>query len=514
VSAETEEPLTCESLRKSLASSFARCFSPTSKALKRCAAVSLITVIGFSGCNRNRAWHSAAANQSPNSISNSNTCKISEEDAAGLSGDLSTDVHAARDYAATVAGMLKEEKFEELDCLADHARTTRERFPGGMWKLHELYKGLYKPVPYPIHPTQEDWDALLQELQKWVTARPQSVTARVALASAYIGYAADARGDGYANTVSEGGWKLFRERTAEARRVLEEASELPMKCPEWYVVEQNVAQNLNWNEAEKRALFEQASKFEPGYYYYARVLATDLLPKRGGESGATENFAREVADRMGGTQGDILYFQIASANYVMCACEDDPHLSLARIERGFEATEKQYGISMLNLNRIAFLAARTRPDDELFADQAFARIGDQWDEETWRIESDFELAKAAASFLGERQAIQQAADANMKTPEGLRYKAMFEKPYKELIKECVRPSDSDLGTFMTLTNVGAGGTIEDVRIASPSGVAMCLYEKLHALQLAKVTPFPPPPQAPYWVRLDLDWAEFVPAAAK
>jgi hypothetical protein len=43
---------------------------------------------------------------------------------------------------------------------------------------------------------------------------------------------------------------------------------------------------------------------------------------------------------------------------------------------------------------------------------------------------------------------------------------------------------------------------------------MCLYEKLHALQLAKVTPFPPPPQAPYWVRLDLDWAEFVPAAAK
>jgi hypothetical protein len=89
---------------------------------------------------------------------------------------------------------------------------------------------------------------------------------------------------------------------------------------------------------------------------------------------------------VGGDQGDILYFQIASANSVMCACEDDPHLSLARIERGFEASEKQYGISMLNLNRIAFLTARTRPDDEVFADKALTRIGEQWDEETWTIE--------------------------------------------------------------------------------------------------------------------------------
>jgi hypothetical protein len=410
--------------------------------------------------------------------------------------------------------MLKEEKFGELDRVADHSRAAKERFPGGMWKLHELYKGLYEPVPYPVHPTQEDWDALLQELQKWVTARPESVTARVALAWAYIGYAGDARGDGYANTVSESGWKLFRVRTADAKRILEEASALPTKCPEWYVVMQSVAQNLDWSETEKRALFERAIKFEPGYYYYARTLASGLLPKWGGAPGATEKFAQEAADRVGGDQGDILYFQIASSNSVMCACAGDPHLSLERIERGFDATEKQYGVSMLNLNRMAFLAARTRPDDELLADKAFARIGDQWDEETWRIEEDFKLAKTAASFLGKRQAIQQAAEANMKTPEGLRYKVAFEKPYKELVKECVRPSDSDVGTFMTLTNVGAKGTIEDVRIASPSGVAMCLYEKLHALQLAKATPFPPPPQAPYWVRLDVNLGEFAPVATK
>jgi hypothetical protein len=482
----------------------------------------LLAVVGLAACHSNRAWRNIPATQASNPISStssntnssSSTCKISEEDAASLNGDLSTDVRGSLDYIATVARMLKEEKFQELDCLADRSRSTKERFPGGMWTMHELYQGVSNPVQYPVHPTQEDWEALLQRLQGWLTARPKSITARIALASAYIGYAGDARGDGSANTVSESGWKLFGERTAEAKRILEETSALPTKCPEWYVVMQEVAQNEGWSEAKKRALFDQATQFEPAYYYYARVLASNLLPKWGGEPGATERFTQEAADRVGGEQGDILYFQVASANSVVCACEGDPHLSLARIERGFEASEKLYGVSVLNLNRIAFLAARMRPDDEIFADKALTRIGDQWDEETWTIEKDFELAKTAASFLSKREILMQTADANMKTTEGLRYKASFEKPYMDLVKQCVRPSDRGVGTFMTLTSVAANGTIEDVRIASSSGVALCLYEKLRALQQEKATPFPPPPHPGYWVRLDLDWAEFAPDAAR
>jgi hypothetical protein len=56
--------------------------------------------------------------------------------------------------------------------------------------------------------------------------------------------------------------------------------------------------------------------------------------------------------------------------------------------------------------------------------------------------------------------------------------------------------------------------IDDVRIASTNGVAVCLYEKLRALQQEKALPFPPPPKPGYWVRLDLDWAELAPVAAK
>lgn len=454
--------------------------------------------------------------------SSPNPCKVTEEEAAGLSGDLSTDVHAASRYAGTIADMLKAEKFEELDCLADRARSNKERFSGGTWQIHELYGGLYQPVQYPTHATHEDWIDLLQRLQHWVTARPKSITARVALARAYISYAFEARGSGLANTVSDSGWKLFGERIAEAKRILDEASTLPTRCPEWYVDMLLVGQYQGWDVAKERALFEEAAKFEPGYYYYSRVLAAYLLPKWQGEEGDTEKFLQETADGIGGDQGDILYFQVASANYVICCCDDNPHLSWERIERGFEASEKRYGVSMLNLNRIAYLATHFGKTDPILADKILTRIGDQWDEETWETKKDFDMVKKWAAYMApfavKLHALEASAEANIHTPEGPAYKASFEKTYRGFVQECVRTDggavDKWTGTFESLTSVGAKGTVEDTKIYSMGPVVTCLYNKLQALQQEKATPFPPPPQAGYWVRVDFDWAEFAPVAAK
>src|ERR1041385_8348930 len=101
-------------------------------------------------------------------------------------GDLSVDIHALGNFTDGVARIRKEEKFEELDCLADHARAGKERLPGGLWRIQQMYEGLRQPVPYSVHATQEDWTHLLQRLQKWVRMRPKSITARVALALAYL----------------------------------------------------------------------------------------------------------------------------------------------------------------------------------------------------------------------------------------------------------------------------------------------------------------------------------------
>src|SRR5208282_5843665 len=157
-------------------------------------------------------------------------CVLTDAETAALSGDASVDVHAVHNFSKAINGLLKAEKFEQLDCIADLARSHKETFPGGMWKLHAVYSGLEKPL---LHPTEEDWKTHIELLQRWVSARPESITARVALAESYVNYGEDARGPGFADTVSDSGWKLLAERTAKASQILLEASTLSSKCPEW-----------------------------------------------------------------------------------------------------------------------------------------------------------------------------------------------------------------------------------------------------------------------------------------
>jgi Domain of unknown function (DUF4034) len=443
-------------------------------------------------------------------------CKLGQADTAGLNGDLSTDIQALSDFMETLRSMLKRQQFEQIDCVADHFRSAKERFPGGVWKLHSLYQGLAKPVQYPVHATAQDWAASIELLRQWVREQPKSVTARIALASAYEEFAWDARGKGYADTVSDSGWNLFEARTTESKRLLDEASILPTKCPEWYLVMLQLAVDQTWKTAQVRALFEEASKAEPGYYYYARVFARYLQPKWNGEPGDTEAFIQEIADRVGGEQGDFLYFEIA--NNLICGCENDLRLSWPRIVKGFEASEKLYGSSMLNLNLIAYVACHYGQRDPVLAEKVFSRIGEQWYPETWGRQKDFESSKQwAASYaptISKQQAIEALAAANEKIPEGSRYKAAFEEKYNELFKDCVRTHGELAAKFETLTSVGADGTVGDMKVYFYGPTAMCLYERLHSFQEKNEPAFPRPPQGPYWIRLDVDGTQFTSAISK
>ena len=115
---------------------------------------------------------------------------------------------------------------------ADIAKKNKDTFPGGMWKVHTIYLALEKPA---LHATAKDWTKHIELLQKWSDRNPESITARVALAEAYVNEGWQARGNGYADTVSKDGWSIFENRAKRARETLERASKLSTKCPEWYV---------------------------------------------------------------------------------------------------------------------------------------------------------------------------------------------------------------------------------------------------------------------------------------
>jgi hypothetical protein len=85
-------------------------------------------------------------------------------------------------YKAAIRRLFAAGEFAGLDCIANTARTSKASFAEGRWKLNVFYWAIAQPEG---HATEDDWNAHLKILNRWVAAKPQSVTARVALANAY-----------------------------------------------------------------------------------------------------------------------------------------------------------------------------------------------------------------------------------------------------------------------------------------------------------------------------------------
>jgi hypothetical protein len=223
-------------------------------------------------------------------VNNSQKSQATACPAADLNYDLSTDVHATEEFQAGIAERFSQEKFAELDCMADSLRSNKTRFSGGAWKLHTFYLGVESPEG---HATDEDWQDYFRRLERWAAASPASITARVAFAKSYVNYAWFARGDGDSNTVSGSGWRLFSQRMDKAKQILDEASKLEAKCPEWYVDMMQVAIGQQWDGSRENALLEQAIAFEPAYYTAYRQHAVFISPMWYGQEGEIRGICQD-----------------------------------------------------------------------------------------------------------------------------------------------------------------------------------------------------------------------------
>src|ERR1700746_3038169 len=115
-----------------------------------------------------------------------------------------------------------------------------------------------------------------------------------------------------ADTVTPEGWRLFDERVKEAQVVLDGSAKMQHMCPQWYSEMMTVGLAQSWDAKRVKENFDRGIQFEPDYYYLYLQFANYLLPKWDGHPGDASAFARSSADRLGGSAGDLLYFQIAT----------------------------------------------------------------------------------------------------------------------------------------------------------------------------------------------------------
>lgn len=318
----------------------------------------------------------------------SKTASLPLEQALGAL-DYEHDPGALNTFSVVVASRFKQEKFEELDRFANQMQKTKARFPGGAWKLHRFIVAL-EECPGGVDRPEADWQAHLDRFRKWMALKPGSSLASVAYAHGLIKYAWKVRGDGWASEVSKEGWKPFGDRLEQAKKILQQTPRNQSRDPEWYLGMMTVALGQGWERGEYEKLFTEAIKSEPLYFGLYSAKAYYLLPRWHGEEGEWEDFAKDAADRIGGGEGDAMYYFTVSGQVRFFDSKEffkNPKISWPRMKRGFASIENEYRMSYSMLNAYCRNASRAGDRPEALA--AFARIGTNWDQETWQTKDMF-----------------------------------------------------------------------------------------------------------------------------
>lgn len=284
-----------------------------------------------------------------------------------------------------VGDLLAKKDFDGLDALADELRKSQAESACGRWKLDYFYWAF----SHDGIKRDSEWTKRIDAVKEWVDKKPESVTARVALANLKWRYAWVARGGGWAEDVNDEGWRKMREREAEALKILQEVQP---DCPRWYFVRLELAKDMKYERKEYDTIFEQAVARYPTYKHAYFLKAKCLQPRWHGEEGEWEKFAEESADKRGGDEGDVLYTQIvwdvdSTGWYAKGNIFKDFRLLWPRIQKGFAVMMKNHPESKWLESEYCKLACLA--GDRSAARAMFDKINPSFDSVVWKRQENF-----------------------------------------------------------------------------------------------------------------------------
>lgn len=180
--------------------------------------------------------------------------------------------------------LLREARYQALDRASEKLRVKDQRL------LAQLYASC---IDYGSTARTE---ATLGHCDSWERVAPGSPTARVVRAATLTHSAWDARGGGTADTVTEEGWKGFKTRLQEARRVLD-AGDLPdvYACS----TRTTIARGLSESRSVVDSALKRSYQLDPKGGGALEETLQYLLPKWHGQDDSALQACREVMKARG-----------------------------------------------------------------------------------------------------------------------------------------------------------------------------------------------------------------------
>ncbi|MBI5247015.1 MAG: DUF4034 domain-containing protein [Elusimicrobia bacterium] len=307
------------------------------------------------------------------------------------------EVREAQELAAENARLFKAGRLDELDARAATWRKGRERTLLDVWKEETIYTAIV--VSWQGTASDADYEARLRLFENWVSSRPASVTARMALGQQWFQYAWKARGQNWENDVIPQARRHFEERLEKSRILFEETALMPDTTPVVYRELLYLARSQEWNGAKTDELLKRSLAFEPDYWGYYETRAESLLPRWGGSDESVVRFAAASADSRKDGRGDELYASILwNSRWAYADAKRSPFdagFSWPRARAGCAAVLSRRPGSTAWANRCAKLAVLA--GDKETARGMFTTLAGRFDDGVWTNYLEYWQARVGAS---------------------------------------------------------------------------------------------------------------------
>ncbi|WP_254507114.1 hypothetical protein [Anatilimnocola floriformis] len=230
--------------------------------------------------------------------------------------------------------------FDELSQQFAEVRKTRKHFATGQIELFEVYERAMNTAFQGVYPINDR----IALLKKWSDEKPEDPTPLILLARFLVMLGWDARGQGFAGQVTEGGGRKFIERLQEAAVHAKAAEKLKPADPELYRILIEIGKGLGTAKRDDvMGWVRTASKIDPKYYPVYQTAAEFFLTRWHGEPDDIAKLAEELQESLAGDDGYVAYARIAER--VNCYDHEllyEGKLDGEKVEKGALILAKQF----------------------------------------------------------------------------------------------------------------------------------------------------------------------------
>ncbi len=247
---------------------------------------------------------------------------------------------------------------------------------------------------------EKDWDASLAKVNALKKAFPDAPFSVLAEAQYWAYYAWDARGSGYAASVTPDGWRLFKERMENAEKVLVGNKAVGSTLPNWYELMIEVHTALGHSADERNTTFLEGATRYKTYLQTYITMRNYLEPKWGGSWKAVDSLIDWSVSNTKDTEGQSMYARLYKGVYYNLepgkSIFKETLVKWPRMKAGFEDLMRLYPESKANLNDFAALACEAG-DKKTFLSLR-KKIGKDYIKESWEKNYSLELCEAKFGY--------------------------------------------------------------------------------------------------------------------